>query len=220
MIFASLLNADFGRLAEQVAELEESGLISGLHIDVMDGHFVPNLALGPQAVSALRSRTKLPMEVHLMVERPSTLTPLFADAGAQRVIVHAEACTHLHREISLARRLGVEVGVALNPATPPGALDYVLHDIDQILLMGVDPGFGGQAFIPAVERKVTECRRMIDDIAGAPPRLSVDGGVKVENAARLLLAGAHELVVGSSLFARGEIAESSRIMAEAMGVFA
>jgi ribulose-phosphate 3-epimerase len=218
MIFASLLNADFGRLADQVAEMEATGLIEGLHIDVMDGHFVPNLALGPQAVAALRDRTRLPMEVHLMVEEPSKFAPIFTDAGVQRVIVHAEACAHLHKEIALAQQLGVEIGVALNPATSPAALEYVLDDLDEVLLMGVNPGFGGQAFIPGVERKIAECRHTIDSTCGAHAKVSVDGGVKVENAARLLLSGAHWLVVGSSLFAKGEIAESSRRMAAAIGV--
>jgi len=218
MIFASLLNADFGRLADQVAELEETGLISGLHIDVMDGHFVPNLAPGPQSVTALRHRTRLPIEVHLMVEQPSQFARIFADAGAHRVIVHAEATAHLHKEIALAHQLGVEIGVALNPATPLHDLDYVLEDLDEVLLMGVDPGFGGQAFIAGVERKTTDCRRVIDSTGGAHAKLSIDGGVKVENAARLLLAGAHWLVVGSSLFSKGEIAESSRRIAAAMGV--
>jgi ribulose-phosphate 3-epimerase len=218
VIFASLLNADFGRLADQVAELEDTGLISGLHVDVMDGRFVPNLALGPQAVTALRSRTSLPIEAHLMVEQPSNFTAMFADAGVQRVIVHAEACPHLHRDITLARQLGVEIGVALNPATPPETLDYVLQDLDEVLLMGVNPGFGGQAFIPAVERKIAECRHAIDAVPGVRAKISVDGGVKIENAARLLLAGAHWLVAGSSLFATDEIAKSSRVMAAAIGM--
>lgn len=216
MVFASLLSADFGRLADEVAQLESTGLIGGLHIDVMDGHFVPNLALGPQAVSALRSRTNLPMEVHLMVERPSAIMPVFADAGAQRAIVHAEACPHLHRDITIAHELGLEAGVALNPATPLSALEHVLDEIDEVLLMGVDPGFGGQAFIPSVTAKTTACRHAMD-ACGTRAKLSIDGGVKVENAARLLLAGAHWLVVGSALFSGGEIAASTRRVAAAIG---
>lgn len=216
MVFASLLSADFGRLADEVAQLESTGLIAGLHIDVMDGHFVPNLALGPQAVSALRSRTNLPMEVHLMVEQPSRIMPVFADAGVQRAIVHAEACAHLHRDIAIAHDLGLEAGVALNPATPLNVLDHVLEDIEEVLLMGVDPGFGGQAFIPPVMAKTTSCRHTID-VRGAGAKLSIDGGVKVENSARLLLAGAHWLVVGSALFTGGEIAASTRRVAAAIG---
>jgi ribulose-phosphate 3-epimerase len=216
MVFASLLSADFGRLADEVAQLESTGLIGGLHIDVMDGHFVPNLALGPQAVSALRSRTNLPMEVHLMVERPAAIMPVFAGAGAQRAIVHAEACPHLHRDIAIAHELGLEAGVALNPATPLSALENVLGDIDEVLLMGVDPGFGGQAFIPSVTAKTAACRHAIEQ-CGTRAKLSIDGGVKVENAARLLLAGAHWLVVGSALFTGGEIAVSTRRVAAAIG---
>lgn len=216
MVFASLLSADFGRLADEVAQLESTGLIGGLHIDVMDGHFVPNLALGPQTVAALRSRTNLPMEVHLMVERPAAVMPLFADAGAQRAIVHAEACPHLHRDVAVAHELGLEAGVALNPATPLSAIEHVLDDIDEVLLMGVDPGFGGQAFIPSVTGKTTACRHAIDQ-SDTHAKLSIDGGVKVENAARLLLAGAHWLVVGSALFTGGEIAASTRRVAAAIG---
>lgn len=219
MIFASLLSADFGRLAEEVAQLEATGLIAGLHIDVMDGHFVPNLALGPQAVAALRSRTTLPMEVHLMVEHPSRLMPVFADAGAQRAIVHVETCPHLHREIAYAHDLGMEAGVALNPATPLGALEHLLDEIDEVLLMGVDPGFGGQSFIDSVTPKTTACRRAVDE-RGAGARISIDGGVKVQNAARLLLAGAHWLVVGSALFTGNEIAASTRRVAAAIGACA
>ncbi len=216
MLFASLLSADFGYLAAEVAQLEATGLISGLHIDVMDGHFVPNLAIGPQVVSALRSRTDLPMEVHLMVEQPSRFLPIFADAGVQRAIVHAEACPHLHRDISLAHELGLEAGVAINPATPLNALEHILHDVDEVLLMGVNPGFGGQAFIPSVADKTRECRRMVDE-AAARAKINIDGGVKVENAARLLLSGAHWLVVGSALFVGDQIAESTRRVAAAMG---
>lgn len=216
MIFASLLNADFGRLADEVAQLEETRLVSGLHIDVMDGHFVPNLAIGPQVVSALRDRTKLPMEVHLMVQDPSRILPMFADTGVQRAIVHAEACPHLHRDLSVAREHGLQTGVALNPATPIGVLEHVLDEIDEVLLMGVNPGFGGQGFISSVFQKTGACRRAIDE-RGSPARVNIDGGVKVENAARLLLAGAHWLVVGSALFTGNEIAQSTRRVAAAVG---
>lgn len=216
MIFASLLNADFGRLADEVAQLEETRLISGLHIDVMDGRFVPNLAIGPQIVGALRDRTRLPMEVHLMVEEPSRFVPMFADAGAQRAILHAEACPHLHRDLSLVRERGLQTGVALNPATPIGMLEHVIEEIDEVLLMGVNPGFGGQGFIPSVFAKTSACRRAIDQ-TGSAVKLNIDGGVKVENAARLLLAGAHWLVVGSALFTGNEIAQSTRRVAAAVG---
>ncbi|HET9097022.1 MAG TPA: ribulose-phosphate 3-epimerase [Candidatus Baltobacteraceae bacterium] len=216
MIFASLLNADFGCLADEVAQLEQTGLISGLHIDVMDGHFVPNLAIGPQVVSALRDRTKLPMEVHLMVSEPSRILPMFADTGVQRAIVHAEACPHLHRDLAFARDHGLQTGVALNPATPIGVLEHVLDEIDEVLLMGVNPGFGGQGFIPPVFQKTSACRQAIDQ-RGSPAKINIDGGVKVENAARLLLAGAHWLVVGSALFTGNHIAQSTRRVAAAIG---
>lgn len=216
MIFASLLNADFGRLADEVAQLEETRLISGLHIDVMDGHFVPNLAIGPQVVSALRDRTKLPMEVHLMVAEPSRILPMFAGTGVQRAIVHAETCPHLHRDLSVARDYGLQTGVALNPATPIGVLEHVIEEIDEVLLMGVNPGFGGQGFIPSVLEKTSACRKAIDE-RGSAAKLNIDGGVKVENAARLLLAGAHWLVVGSALFTGNQIAQSTRRVAAAVG---
>jgi ribulose-phosphate 3-epimerase len=217
MIYASLLNADFGCLADEIAQLEETRLIAGLHIDVMDGHFVPNLAIGPQTVGALRNRTKLPMEVHLMVEEPSRFLPMFADTGIDRAIVHAEACPHLHRDLALIRDRGLQTGVALNPATPLSVLEHVIEEIDEVLLMGVNPGFGGQGFIPSVLPKTSACRHAIDRTSSRA-KINVDGGVKVENAARLLLAGAHWLVVGSALFTGNHIAQSTRRVAAAMGV--
>jgi ribulose-phosphate 3-epimerase len=216
MIFASLLNADFGRLADEVAQLEDTGLIAGLHIDVMDGHFVPNLAIGPQVVGALRGRTTLPMELHLMVQEPSRVLPMFADSGVQRAIVHAEACPHLHRDLAFVRECGLQAGVALNPATPLSILEHVIDEIDEVLLMGVNPGFGGQGLIASVLPKTSACRRAIDS-TGARAKINIDGGVKVENAARLLLAGAHWLVVGSALFAGNHIAQSTRRVAAAIG---
>jgi ribulose-phosphate 3-epimerase len=204
-IWASLLNSDVGRLADQVAELEASGCVAGLHVDVMDGRFVPNLAFGPQSVEALRSRTKLPIEVHLMVQEPAHLLPIFHSAGAQRLIVHAEACPQLHRDLSSIKKLGAQAGVALNPGTPVDAARCVLDEIEELLLMGVNPGFGGQAFIKAVERKIVDARRMIDQ-AGVPTQINVDGGVKPENAKHLASLGADRLVVGSALFGPPSIA--------------
>jgi ribulose-phosphate 3-epimerase len=198
-VFASLLSGDFGRLAEQVDELECSGAVAGLHIDVMDGRFVPNFALGPQAVEALRQRTCLPIEVHLMVERPATALPIFAAVGAQRLILHAEATPQLHRDMATAARLGTEVGVALNPATSLHAVEHVIDELDELLLMGVDPGFGGQAFIEAVTPKIRAARRLIGE-RGGRAKISIDGGVKPENARRFAAAGADLLAVGSALF--------------------
>lgn len=208
-IYASLLNSDVGRLAEQVAELEASGAVDGLHVDVMDGHFVPNLAFGPQSVEALRGRTKLPIEVHLMVERPNQLLPVFHAAGAQRLIVHVEACPQLHRDVATIRGLGAQAGVALNPATPFSSLDSILGEIDEVLLMGVDPGFGGQRFIESVGEKIAIARRAID-ARESPVRINIDGGVKLENAERLVRLGAHWLVVGSALFGPPSIGGCAR----------
>ncbi len=209
-IWASLLNADVGRLAEQVAELEASGYVAGLHVDVMDGRFVPNLAFGPQSVQALSSRTKLPIEVHLMVEQPAHLLPIFYDAGACRLIVHVEACPQLHRDLVSIRRLGAEAGVALNPGTPVEAASAVLDGLDELLLMGVNPGFGGQAFIATVEQKISDARRMIER-AGTGTHINVDGGVKADNARRLASLGADRLVVGSALFEPPSIAGCAAI---------
>ena len=199
-LYASLLSCDAGRLNATVEELEACGAVDGLHIDVMDGRFVPNLAFGPQAVEAIRSHTKLPIEVHLMVEQPEHLYRTFVDAGAQRLIVHAEACPQLHRDLGSIAALGAQRGVALNPASPPGLLDYVLDELDEVLVMGVDPGFGGQALIASTARKVRDLRRTIDE-RGLRASIIVDGGVKRENAAELARAGSHRLVVGSALFA-------------------
>ncbi len=204
-VFASLLSGDFGRLADQVDELEASGAIAGLHIDVMDGRFVPNYALGPQSVEALRRRTRLPIEVHLMVERPLYALPIFADAGAHRLIVHAEATAHLHRDLATIAKLGPELGVALNPGTSLDAVGHVIEELDELLLMGVDSGFGGQAFIEAVAPKIGAARRLID-ACGGRAKINIDGGVKPDNARRLADAGADYLVVGSALFGSAGIA--------------
>lgn len=214
-LLASLLSADFGCLADQVAQLEASGVIDGLHLDVMDGHFVPNLAIGPQVLQALRPRTRLPMEVHLMVHEPGHLIRHFT-AGAERIIVHVEACAQLHRVLETIRQAGCAAGVALNPATPIEAVEWVLDMVDTILLMGVDPGFGGQAFIPAVLGKIRRLRRLLDE-RGAGASISIDGGVKAENASEILRAGADVLAVGSALYAPPGIVESCRRVALSAG---
>ena len=215
-LYASLLSGDAARIADQVAQLEESGAIHGLHIDVMDGSFVPNLAFGPQVVAALQRRTKLPIEVHLMVDRPNHLLSTFADAGASRLIVHAEATAHLHRDVAAIRALGLAPGVALNPATPLCAVESLLEEIDELLLMGVDPGFGGQAFITSVLAKIAQARTAISTRTTSTS-INIDGGVKADNARSMIDAGATRLVVGSALFAREALGPCARDFAASIG---
>lgn len=208
-LYASLLSGDAGRLAETVRELEDSKAVDGLHIDVMDGRFVPNLAFGPQAVAALRSVTNLPMEIHLMVEEPHHLLPIFAHAGAQRLIVHVEACAQLHRELATIEKLGLQRGVALNPATSISSIEWSVDEIDEVLLMGVDPGFGGQALIATTAAKVRATRAVLE-AHGSRASIIVDGGVKRENAAMLARCGSNRLVVGSALFTGSSIAHNAQ----------
>ncbi len=203
----SILSADFARLGEQVAAAQEAGA-DYIHIDVMDGHFVPNLTVGPDVVAAVRRHTTLPLDVHLMVMSPGLLAPRFAEAGASILTVHQEACPHLNYVLSMLRNLGVRVGVSINPATPVGALEEVLDQVDLVLVMTVNPGFGGQRLIPSTVEKV---RRMASLLAarGASAELEVDGGVTPENAGSLVAAGADVLVAGSSVFnCRGSVAEN------------
>jgi ribulose-phosphate 3-epimerase len=198
LLAPSLLSADFARIGEAVKMVEEAGA-DLIHVDVMDGHFVPNLTLGPQAVASLRKATRLPLDVHLMVERPGELIPLFIDAGADWVSVHQEASTHLHRDISLIKSAGRKAGAVLNPATPVRQLSEVLPELDFVLLMSVNPGFGGQTFIHSTHRKIGELRRLIDE-AHLKVEVEVDGGVNLENAAALIDDGAGVLVMGAAVF--------------------
>jgi ribulose-phosphate 3-epimerase len=195
-IAPSILSADFAALGEAIARVEAAGA-DQLHVDVMDGHFVPNLTIGPPVVEAIRKRTRLPLDVHLMIEAPERSLQAFVAAGADMLTVHAEACPHLSRTLQQIRDLGARAGVALNPATPPGVLEYVLDDLDLILIMSVNPGFGGQAFIPGSYAKVRQTRTLL---GGRPADLSVDGGVKLEHAAPLVAHGANVLVAGSLIF--------------------
>jgi ribulose-phosphate 3-epimerase len=197
-IAPSILSADFSRLGEEIAAIEAAGA-DYVHVDVMDGHFVPNITIGPLIVEAARRVTKLPLDVHLMIEQPDLYIPDFAKAGADIIVVHAEATAHLHRTVQLIKSLGKRAGVSLNPATPLAALDYVLEDLDLVLLMTVNPGFGGQSFIEACVPKIQALRGIMDR-RGIEAELEVDGGVKIENIERISHAGADVFVAGSAVF--------------------
>jgi ribulose-phosphate 3-epimerase len=201
LIAPSILSADFARLGEEVRAVSAAGA-DWIHVDVMDGHFVPNLTIGPMVVQALKPCTSLPVDVHLMVSPVDVWLPQFAAAGADILTVHPESGAHLHRSVQAIRALGKRAGVALNPATPPEAIDYVLGDIDMVLVMSVNPGFGGQAFIASQLDKIRAGRRRID-AAGRNIRLQVDGGVNAETARSVVEAGADVLVAGSAVFAGG-----------------
>ena len=195
----SILSADFSRLGEEIRAVEAAGA-DIIHIDVMDGHFVPNITIGPLIVQAARKVTKLPLDVHLMIENPELYIADFATAGADYLTVHAEAAYHLHRLVqSIREHKGVKAAVSLNPATPLEALDYVLGDLDMVLIMSVNPGFGGQAFIPSQIDKIRALRKRVDD-RKLDLEIEVDGGVKTDNAAEVAAAGADILVAGSAVF--------------------
>lgn len=195
----SILSADFARVGDAVRMAEDAGA-DLIHLDIMDGHFVPNLTLGPQAVSSIRKMTRLPIDVHLMVENPGFFIPLFQEAGADWISVHLEASTHLHRDVSLIKDLGRKAGVVLNPATPIHFLSDILKELDYILVMSVNPGFGGQKFIPSTLDKIRRLRSWIEGQNLSFP-IEVDGGVTPANAETLIEAGAEVLVVGAAIFA-------------------
>lgn len=194
----SLLSSDFGRLAEELVALEDAGL-SWVHWDVMDGLFVPNITVGPVVIKSLRKRSKLFFDVHLMIERPERYLAEFVDAGADLVCVHAEATVHLERAVAEIARLGAKPAVALNPATPLHAIEYLLPQLSMVLIMTVNPGFGGQSFIPFCLDKVRALKAMID-ARGLETMIQVDGGVTVENCGELYRAGAGVMVSGSAFF--------------------
>jgi len=215
-IAPSILSADFSRLGEEIRAVEAAGA-DYIHIDVMDGHFVPNITIGPLIVEAARKVTTLPLDVHLMIENPDLYIADFAAAGADIIVVHAEAVNHLHRTVQLIKSLGKRAGVSLNPATPLNALDYVIEDLDLVLLMTVNPGFGGQSFIEACLSKIHSLRAMLDR-RGCEAELEVDGGVKVSNIAGIAHAGADVFVAGSAVFNSNDyaatIAEMKRLIKE------
>ncbi len=205
-IAPSILSADFARLGEEVRALDASGA-DYIHVDVMDGHFVPNLTIGPAVIKALRPHTALPFDVHLMIAPVDSFLDAFAAAGADILTVHPEAGPHLHRTVQRIKGLGLRAGVALNPATPAKMLDYVIDDIDLVLVMSVNPGFGGQAFIASQLRKIAAVRRMID-ATGRAIDLEVDGGIDAATAAQAIAAGADVLVAGTATFAGGDYADN------------
>jgi ribulose-phosphate 3-epimerase len=206
-IAPSILSADFARLGEQVAAAEAAGA-DYIHVDVMDGHFVPNLTMGPDIVAAVRRSTALPLDVHLMIESPELMLSRFVEAGASILTVHQEACPHLNYVLRAIRNLGVRAGVALNPATPVSVLEEVLDETDLILLMTVNPGFGGQKLIPSTMGKISRLATLMAS-RGVDAELEVDGGVTSQNAEEMVTAGARVLVCGSSTFnSRGTVADN------------
>ena len=213
-IAPSIIASDFTRLGEQV-QAAVAGGADWLHLDIMDGHFVPNITFGPLVVKAVRSVTDLTLDIHLMIEQPERYLDEFAHAGADRMTVHVETCPHLHRTVQQIKELGCRAGVTLNPATPLSVLTEILPEVDLVLVMSVNPGFGGQSYIPASTAKIARLRAMLDAI-GSPAELEVDGGIHVETIAEAAQAGASVVVAGSAVF-RGEasIGENIRQLREA-----
>lgn len=212
-IAPSILSADFAVLGDQVRAVEQAGA-EFLHVDVMDGHFVPNLTIGPLVVQALRPLSGMVFDVHLMIENPDRYIGDFIDAGADIITVHAEACSHLHRTLQMIKQAGKQAGLSFNPATPPGGLDYVLPLLDLILVMTVNPGFGGQKFIPQMLPKIRQLSQYIKEHKPAV-WLEVDGGINTETARRVTEAGANVLVAGSAVFGTADPAAAVRAIREA-----
>ena len=198
----SILSADFARLGEQVAEATKAGA-DYIHVDVMDGHFVPNITIGAPGVAAIHSYTSLPLDVHLMIEAPEQQIKQFADAGADIITVHIEACPHVHHVVQMIKKLGVKAGVSLNPGTPMETLDEILTTLDLVLVMTVNPGFGGQTFIEGMLDKIAHLRAELDK-KGLATELEVDGGINAEIAPRVVQAGARVLVAGAAVFSSGQ----------------
>jgi ribulose-phosphate 3-epimerase len=216
-IAPSILSADFTRLGEHIREAEQGGA-DWIHVDVMDGHFVPNITIGPLIAAAAKRSTGLPIDVHLMIEKPERYLADFARAGADYLTVHVETSPHLHRTVQQIRELGVKPGVTLNPATPADALADILPYVDLVLVMSVNPGFGGQSYIPTSTAKIARIRRMLDERRLGHVELQVDGGVAPDTIADVVRAGASCVVAGSAIYnAKAPVAENIRLLREAAG---
>jgi ribulose-phosphate 3-epimerase len=213
VIAPSILACDFGRLAEEIQAVTEAGA-DWIHIDVMDGHFVPNITIGPRIVEAVRDATRLPLDVHLMIEQPERYIEVFVKSGATIVGIHAEACPHLHRTVAQIREAGARASVTINPGTPASALEPVLADVDQVLVMTVNPGFGGQRFIPGALTKVEILRGWIRD-RGLAVTLEVDGGITEDTIGSAARAGANAFVAGTAIFAAPDYREAIRALRQA-----
>jgi ribulose-phosphate 3-epimerase len=205
-IAPSILSADFSKLGEEITAVEKAGA-DYIHIDVMDGHFVPNITIGPLIVEAIRPITKLPLDVHLMIENPDQYIEAFAKAGADYITVHVEACRHLHRTIQNIKSFGIKAGVVLNPATPVESIQHIIGDIDMVLLMSVNPGFGGQKFIPEVLPKISRVKKMAEE-KGLALEIEIDGGVNPETGKLCMEAGANVLVAGSAIYNQPDYAKA------------
>lgn len=209
LLSPSVLSADFSNLREEILKLEEGGA-DYIHLDIMDGQYVPNITFGPPVIKKLRGITKLPFDVHLMIDRPERYIDDFIDAGADIITVHPESTTHLHRAIQMINNRGIRSGVTLNPATPLEAIEYVLEDVDMVLIMTVNPGFGGQKFIEPMKEKIRKLRHIIDS-RGLDIKIQVDGGVKLDNAREIIDCGVDIIVVGSAIFDAEDVVEMTRV---------
>ena len=211
-IAPSILSADFTKLGEEIKAVEKAGA-DYIHIDVMDGHFVPNITVGPMIVRAARKATNLPLDVHLMIQNPEMYIDDFVKAGSDLITVHIETVTHLHRFLGVIRDAGLKAGAALNPATPLSSIEHVLNNLDMVVLMTVNPGFGGQSFIPEVLPKIEELKKMIEQ-KGLDVDIEVDGGINVENIGQAAHAGANVFVAGNAIFGSRDYAETISMMRE------
>jgi ribulose-phosphate 3-epimerase len=210
LIAPSILSADFAALGDAIATVERGGA-DLIHVDVMDGHFVPNITIGPPVVMSIKRVATVPLDVHLMITDPDRYLNAFADAGAAMISVHVEVLPHLHRTVQAIKALGVKAGVVLNPSTPVGALEDIASDVDFVLVMSVNPGFGGQTFIPRSEAKVREVRGMLDRV-GNPAPVEIDGGIDEHNVGRVVAAGARIIVAGSALFRASDPEQATRAL--------